>query len=243
MIESITQLWEFIKQLWAHAAVKQVSIAVVTAIVTALLTHISESRKLRKQQDIAFQESLGKKIVDAYIKTREIVLQLETIEALPESIQFSRENREKAEELLYYPAIMEDIQTASEYCMKVSDTRRQFEPYLSNKAAAFLLILERYLMEVATFVVNYKLQDRTKRVGILVHPDLQKIEKAFDNVIVNEINKPRYYLETKSTWKYKLTKAILKKKYIDNSILMDILDKDIMNTISHINSEKERHES
>lgn len=239
----IEQAWEFIKRAWTHEAVRQMFTVVITASVTAILTHVFDGRKLKKQQQIAFQESLGKKIVDAYIKTREIILQLETIEALPESIQFTRENREKAEGLFYYPAIMEDIQTLSEYGIKVSDTRRQFEPYLNNKAAAFLLILERYLMEVATFIGNNELQDKTKRVGILVHPDLQKIEKAFDDVIINEINKPKYYLESKNTWRYKLTKTALKKKYIDHSVLMGILDKDIMNTISHINSEKDKHES
>lgn len=231
---------EYITQLWAHAAVKQVSIAVVTAIVTSLLTHIFENRKLRKQQDIAFQESLGKKIVDAYIKTRENILQLETIEALPESIQFSRENQGKAEKLLYYPAIMEDIQTLSDYGRKVSDTRRQYEPYLSNKAAAFLLILERYLMEVATFIGNNNLQNTTKPVGMLVHPDLQKIGKAFDNVIVNEINKPRYYLASKRTRRYEHLKAVLKKKYIDNSVLMGVIDKGII--IQNINSENDENE-
>ena len=240
MIESITQLCEFIKKLWAHAAVKQISIAVVTAIVTSLLTHFFESRKLKKQQDIAFQESLGKRIIDAYIKTREVILQLETIEALPESINFSRDNREKAEDLLYYPAIMEDIQTLSEYGIKVSDTRRQFEPYLSNKVAAFLLTLERYLMEVATFIGNYELQNKTKRVGILAHPDLQKIERALDDEIINQINRPKYYLESKRTRRYEHLKAALKKKYIDNSVLIGIIDKGI--DIQNINSENDGNE-
>ncbi len=231
---------EYVKQLWEHEVVRQIAVAAITAIVTSLLTHAFDGRKLRKQQDIAFQESLGKKIVDAYIKTREIILQLETIEALPESIQFSRENREKAEELLYYPAIMKDIQALSEYGIKVSDTRRQYEPYLSNKAAAFLLILERYLMEVATFIGNYELQDKTKRVGILAHPDLQKIERAFDDEIINQINRPRYYLESKRTRRYEHLKAALKKKYIDNSVLMGIIDKGI--NLQNIDSENDGNE-
>lgn len=35
----------------------------------------------------------------------------------------------------------------------------------------------------------------------------------------------------------------VKKKYIDHSELRGILDKDIMNAISHINSEKDKHGS
>lgn len=240
MIEFIKQLWAYFKQLWGHEVVRQITIAAITAIVTLVITHALDSKKLKKQQKIAFQESLGKKIVDAYIKTREIILQLETIEALPESIQFSRENREKAEELLYYPAIMADIQTLSEYGIKVSDTRRQFEPYLSNKAASFLFILERYLLEVATFIANYELQDKTKRVGILVHPDLQKIERALDDEIIIQINRPRYYLESKRTRRYEHLKAVLKKKYIDNSVLIGIIDKGMI--IQNPNSENDGNE-
>jgi hypothetical protein len=43
---------------------------------------------MRKQQDITFQESLGIVIIQTYIKTREIILQLETVEALPDGILF-----------------------------------------------------------------------------------------------------------------------------------------------------------
>ena len=212
-------------------------IAGITAVVTSLLTHIFDSKKLRKQQDIAFQESLGKVIIRAYIKTREIVLQLETVEALSESIQFSRKNQEKSAELPYHAAIMEDIQTLSEYGTKVSDARKEFDAYLSNKAAAFLLILEHYLVELASFIGNHELQDKTKHIGRLVYPDLHKIEKDFDIVIVNEINRPRYYLESKCTTQYEYLIADFKKKYIDNSVLMGMIEKD--KNIQNIYSEND----
>lgn len=161
---------------------------------------------------------------------------------MPESIQYSLENKEKAENLLFYPAFMSDVQTTSEYFMKVSNARKQYEPYLSNKASAFLYILERYLLEVATFIGENKFQNATKGVGIFAHPDLQKIEKAFDDVIINEINKPRYYLESKNTKRYEHMKVTLKKKYIDNSMLMSVFDKDINQIISQFNSKNASHE-
>ncbi len=220
--------------MWKNEVVLRLVIAVITAVVTSLLTHIFDSKKLRKQQDIAFQESLGKVIIRAYIKTREIVLQLETVEALSESIQFSRKNQEKSAELPYHAAIMEDIQTLSEYGTKVSDARKEFDAYLSNKAAAFLLILEHYFVELASFIGNHELQDKTKYIGRLVYPDLHKIEIDFDIVIVNEINRPRYYLESKCTTQYEYLIEDFKKKYIDNSVLMGMIDKgiDIQNVCS-----------
>jgi hypothetical protein len=153
---------------------------------------------------------------------------------------FIRKNQEKGAELSYHAAIMEDIQTLSEYGAKVSNARREFDAYLSNKAAAFLLILEQYLMELASFIGNHELQDKTTRVGRLIYPDLHKIEKDFDIVIVNEINKPRYYLESKCTIRYEHLIADFRKKYIDNSVLMDMIDKGI--NIQNIYSENDGNE-
>jgi hypothetical protein len=88
MVEGIKSLWENINQIWKNEVVLRLAIAITTAIVTSLLTHAFDGKKMRKQQDIAFQESLGIVIIQTYIKTREIILQLETVEALPDGILF-----------------------------------------------------------------------------------------------------------------------------------------------------------
>ena len=133
--------------------------------------------------------------------------------------------------------------TSDQKYVKVSDTRHLHEPYLSNKAAAFLLILERYLMEVANFIGNSKLQADTKRVGFLVHPDLQKIERALDDVIIHGINKPKYHLEAKRTRRYRYLKATLKKKYIDKSILMGIIDDSNIQNAPNFSSKNDGNKS
>jgi hypothetical protein len=59
-------------------------------------------------------------------------------------------------------------------------------------------------------------------------------------VIVNEINRPRYFLESKCTTQYEHLIAYFKKEYIDNSVLMGMNEKD--KNIQNIYSENDGNE-
>ena len=196
--------------------------SVVLIILTAITTHFFDVRKIKEQQKISLQDSVEKRIVEACIAVRDLLLRGRTQEIFDVQRIGKDRFRPTISDSAIFPSYANDRDAFLEYALQISETRRLYEPYLSVKSTAFLLIYEQYFLELAHLIGLTSVSNRIQLIGALTMVDVQKIRKDFDDVLIKEINRPTPLLESKNTRKYEKLKETYRSKYIDQSVLMKI---------------------
>lgn len=210
----LSSVWEFIG-----------TNGVIIAIITAVATHLFETRKLKKEQKIQYENGIGEKTAMALLSVREVELKLTEIEAYKPLFDIESGQSRFFEENVFYPAIMTTRDTLSDFFDKICDARQKYEPLLSLKSAANLFAMERYIADMLIYLKVVGMQDHPAEVGLLVIADLNKWQKRFDEVLVSEINRPKYKFFSKSgkRWENQKKKAI--KSLRQNCVLDDLRSK------------------
>ena len=174
------EIFAFVKILFVDIPyLREVAIIVITAV----LTHIFDVSKIKKEQHSRFQETLGVKTADALIAVRELVLKTKSIEMFAID-NVHPEEADLFKNQVYYPAIMNDGESLSEMFEAVCDARRKYELYLDNLSAAYLYVFDRYIMALFLYIKEYNMQDKIDVLGLLLIVDISKWEKAFDKHLV-----------------------------------------------------------
>lgn len=199
---------------------------IALVLLSVFLTHFFETSKLKKEQRIKFQETLGEKIAASLTAVRELVLKTKSIEAYDfESCQADDINAFK--QFLLYPAFMNDGETLGNMFSEVLAARKTHEAYLDLKSAAYLYIFEKYLTDLALYIGQNNLQGGIDRLGLLIIIDVQKWESAFDKHLVNQINHPHYKLFTRHGWRWNLMKWLIEREFMQKSILNKLMQNNL----------------
>lgn len=189
------QLFEVVKTVWKVPFVSEL----VTGLVTLLVTHFLDNRKMKKQQSIDYRNDVMKKKTEAITEVRKVVLELKEYEVFGAGIINTEPHVEKN---AFYPSMMTSKESFLDYSIRFSDARRKWEPYLSLKVAARLCAFEQYLLYLASVVAKYPANDRVQLIGSVAIVDIQKWQKKTDQCLVNEMNSPSYkvFSENGNRW-------------------------------------------
>lgn len=199
--------------------------AIVGAIIGATITYIFTVFKMKKDRKINFEKDIGSKIAASLYDVRVAIEDARTFEIydIDNSLTESA-NSTQLNDFSIYPAILNDSNSLLDFWKKINDVRKKHELYLSYKSSAYLLYMSNYLTKLIQFMsqdedVDYHL------VGTILIFDIQKWEKAFDKLIVKELNRKKLKLTSKNGSKWEREKQKKEIKYWNPSFLKLMIEK------------------
>lgn len=201
----------------------------------AFITYWFGILKMKKDRRLEYEKNIGLRISESLYEIREV----EQLANAQERYDLVKDTDIptflESKGFYIYPAIFTNAQTISDFFMTINDARSKHEIYLSYKLSAYLLYMDRYLMELALFMKEFKEKDYPY-LGLLLMLDIQKWQRDFDKAIVREINKNKLLLSSKTGWKWEFHKSRIDKKYWDGSVLKKIKDSEHTDFYKIINS-------
>ena len=178
-----------------------------SGLINCILTHILHSNKLRKEVKVKNISMIAEKVSESLDYFRDMELMLTTIEIYDVETEFE-EKGAKVDMIdsncAYYPAIFNDKESLIDFLEKVNECRSKYERYLSCRLALNLVFIERYMMKVVLFAKDYENENVLPTMGTFLIVDLQKWQRRIDRILVKEINKATFKLESHKTKKWDL---------------------------------------
>ena len=178
-----------------------------SGLINCILTHILHSNKLRKEVKVKNVSMIAEKVSESLNCFRDIELMLTTIEIYDVEAEIEEKgakidmiNRNCA----YYPAVFNDRESLILFMEKISECRSTCEKYLSCRLALNLVFIERYMMRAVLYARDYEGENLYPTIGAFLIVDLQKWQRRVDKLLVKEINKTTFKLESHTTKKWEL---------------------------------------
>ncbi len=229
---------ELIKDFFTEDIVEKVIIIVITA----LLTHIAELHKIKKQTKINYREKLGEKIFSAYEEVKKVELKAAAIDIFsfgddietPEDATFSNN--------IYYPEIMESRETFIEFLDGIQNCREEHERYLDLTTSAYLYAMNRYTLCLLLFM-NETGETNYEFVGLMLIGDIQKWQKRIDKHITKKINRPSYKMFSEEGIKWRFVRFWVESVFLKRSLLNKIIKAYKNGEIDFLGAENEKNEA
>ena len=218
----IDKIIAYIKELWGAPFVQEFLLIALTAI----LTHLFDSRKQKNEQKRRYLETVGSKISDALVCARELCEKTRVIEAFTEDGEIHTEGVKDVNALQgcpVYPEFMNDQKALSDFFDAVTEARFKHEPYLDLVSASYLYVLEKYLLDLLVYARNNDLYDNLPFLGCAVIIDIQKWQRSFDAYLVAQINQPHYKLFSRRGCSWKKAKEKAEKKFLHGTELQKLM--------------------
>lgn len=226
MKELFKTLFNTIINLLSKPFVKEVTIIVITAIVT----HIFEVKKSKRERLSTYKTQISDEILSALKTVRELTKEIMALIPYEGSINNAKVvSINSYRELIYYPSCMSNIDTFSEYCNRISKTREQCEQYLDLKSASYLYALEKYMMALALYIKKTNGKVALPEIGLIVIVDLHKWGKQFDIHLVKQINNPHYTLFSQHGKKWNKAKSHIENTFLNNTQLQELIKESQVN--------------
>lgn len=195
---------------------------IALVLLSVFLTHFFETFKLKKEQQLKFQETLGAHIAKSLTSVRELVLKTKSIE-LYNLDDYHVEDTNAFKEFIIYPSFMGNGEELGKMFSEVLEARRTYEAYLDLKSAAYLYVFEKYLTDLMLYIGQYSLQGGIDRLGMLVIVDIQKWESSFDKHLARQINHPHYKVFSKHGQLWRITKWLIEREFLKRTILNKLM--------------------
>lgn len=218
----MVKILEILKEILKNEYVSKILIALITAIIT----HFFTIRKIKREQSIKYKAELGKKIGNAYIKLREIISKLTSIEIYSVTKQIPSINGNlNLKDNAVYPSFMSTYSSLCNYLEEISRARAEHEDFLDISSASMLYGLERYLFSLTCYIAENDFVNNCDFVGCIAIVDIQKIQLDFDKLLVKRLNNPLYKLFHKKSIIWKLRKIWVEHHYLKKSYLNKLIEK------------------
>lgn len=196
-------------------------------IIGAIINNFYHKSNIKKEQKVRFENMIGEQIASSLTHIRNIEQKINIMEIYDVENQIN--DNIKSEELAsypIYPAIMENHDTLLVFLDDISEARKSHADNVDNKTAAYLLIMNHYLMRLLALLKHVDEHDY-HIIGAIIYIDFQRWQKDFDKLLINRINKSTVKLYSHTGWKWELAKKKYTKKYWDKSILKIITTQNI----------------
>lgn len=149
-------------------------------------------RNNKVQQKVKANEQFTEKRIDSLIHIKDVVEKLRFYELInlvhPEF--FNTGFGGFSEDYWAYKSIMESKETLDGFLQEIMKTRVRDEYWISNKLAAALLFLERYILRMQEFFARNIFDQDIYPYGLLFFKDLDRIYAYLIELINNEMNNP-----------------------------------------------------
>ena len=196
---------------------KSIVVAVISSgFLNAIVSQFLYSRKLKNENKFKGNETISKDIGISLKRFRDLELEL-TRQELYEAEKEFKTNGAKVnmfEQECIYPEIFNNWNSYNVFFDKIQKFREKYEKYLSCEVALNAVYIDRYIMQLGLFMKANGDESMLPDWGTLFICDLQKWQIKVDKLLVKEINKHEYKLESHETKKWgKLRKKIIEKEY------------------------------
>lgn len=198
-----------------------------SGLINCILTHILHSNKLRKEVKVKNNSMIAEKVAESLESFRDMELMLTTIEIYDVETEFEKKGA-KVDMVnmncAFYPAVFTDIQSIMQFVEKIRECRSKHEKYLSCRLALNLVFIERYMMKAMLFAKNYKGEKVLPTIGAFLVFDLQQWQKRIDKMLIKEINKATFKLESHETKKWSLLRKWELERQMKNTLLYYLVE-------------------
>lgn len=196
-----------------------------SSVLNGVITHILYNNKLKKELKNKGNDMIAQDIANSLQFFRNLELELTT----QEIYNIENELNERGSDInlfggeCIYPAIFNDWASYDSFIEKIHICREQHEKNLSCKIALNLVFIDRYTKQLSLFMSENGNEASLPFWGAIFIVDLQRWQKKIDKLLVKEINKYSYKLESHASNKWKgLRKKELIKQY-ESTILHFLL--------------------
>lgn len=187
-----------------------------SGILNIVLSNIFYSRKLRKELKSNGNNMLAETIEKSLLEIRNLELKTTEQEILDinEKIDSRNSNINMFDGEAIYPAIYNSIKTLKEFYENIRMCRKEYEKNISIKIALNLVFIDRYILQSMLFIKDNLDIFNMQEWASLFIIDIQKWQIKFDKMLIKEINKHKYKLESHTTKKWnRERKKELEKQY------------------------------
>lgn len=198
---------------------KEIIITIIAAVISSgifniIITSILYKSNLKKELKFKGNHLQASEIEKSLQVFRELELRIKTQELYNAEEELS--NRGSGVNFFggeaIYPAIFNDWDSFNEYREQISECRVKYEKNLSSKLALNLVFIDRYFWQASLFMAENGAD--LPFWGAVFIADLHTWQTKVDKMIVSEINKYTYKLESHETKKWnRLRKTEIESQY------------------------------
>lgn len=187
-----------------------------SSVINGILTHFLYKNKLKKELQSKGHEMIANEIGESLQFVRNMELKLTVQEIY--NVEHELDNRGSQVNLFggecIYPEIFNNWESYNLFREMIYECRSKYEKNLSVKIALNIVFIDRYINQLSLFMSENGGEDVLPIWGTIFIFDLQKWQKKMDKMLVKEINKYAYKLESHETKKWtRLRKKELTKQY------------------------------
>lgn len=210
---------------------EEIIVAIIVAVLSSgvlngILTHILYKNKLKKELKIKGHEMIANEIDKSLQFVRDMELRL----TVREIYNIENELIERGSQVnmfggeAIYLEIFNDWHSYNQFMDVVDECRRQYERNLNVKIALNIVFIDRYIQQLSLFMSEHGGEELLPFWGTIFIFDLQKWQQKMDRMLVKELNKYTYKLESHETKKWvRLRKKELIKQF-ESTILYYLLN-------------------
>ena len=199
------------------------TLSIASAIGGGFFTHIFYKLKLKFEQRIRFQNTIGDEIIDSLREIRSITKELLKVDVYDveneiesKRVHFRLQTTEK------YPSFMNDKSSFFEIHEEILTLRARYANNIDQDVAVYLLYAEKYFSTLLMFAAEYE-EEALHDLGTIFIHDIHKWQMSLDKILVNRINKPPLKLELHTGSKWRLKKKLHEKKIWKKTILYKVI--------------------
>lgn len=185
-----------------------------SSVLNGIITHILYNNKLKKELKNKGNDMIAQDITNSlkFFRNLELELTIQEIYNIEDILNEHDSNVNLFEDQLIYPAIFNDWASYNSFLEKIHICRKLHEKNFSCKIASNLLFIYKYLNQLSLFMSKNGDESTLPFWGIIFMADLQIWQKKIDKLLVKEINKYSYRLEshTSNKWKRMRKKEFVK---------------------------------
>ena len=194
----------------------------VGSVITFLLTIAGFYFKTKFERKSEFKKEIGKRMAEAMKSVRDIANKLNMIEIY----NLDEIGKVSSFDMTYYPSVLMDVDTLNEFFGEIAETRRNQDQYLSDKVAAHLFVLERYIMELYPVAKGYVHNNTLPELGIALFDDFKRWSATLEKLTVNDMNSGTYKISSHAGRKWEKEKTTAYEKMYNGSSLQKMKDSD-----------------
>ena len=194
-----------------------------SGILSTLISHLLYTQKLKKEQLMKSENGIGRKMITALESAQELMEELNFIEIFEAEDKFKDPNLRAVDGDVLYPAIMGDSESLRKFHTAIRQFREKYERYIDCKTALYIVLLDRYVMQLLLFSSQFE-EKYWPRLGTIFIVDFKRISHKCEKRLIRRINKQKYKMEYHNGIKWKILRKFALVKMWEKTILFHLLE-------------------
>ncbi len=194
-----------------------------SGILSTLISHSLYTQKLKKEQLMKSENGIGRKMITALESAQELMEELNFIEIFEAEDKFKDPNFRAVDGDVLYPTIMGDSESLWKFHTAIRQFREKYERYIDCKTALYIVLLDRYVMQLLLFASQFE-EKYWPRLGTIFIVDFKRISHKCEKRLIRRINKQKYKMEYHNGIKWKILRKSALVKMWEKTILFHLLE-------------------